>query len=89
MKIFRGFTSYNEFIGLAAPLNDDVDVGYYDPPRIISAPDPETFYQRQFSTDPKQYNRIVTDFQQCLGDHYNQPVKQLPNVQYFADQLGI
>jgi AraC family transcriptional activator of pobA len=49
----------------------------------------EAFYNRQFSTNPKQYNRIVTDFQQSLKDYYNQPVTQLPNVQYFADQLGL
>lgn len=49
----------------------------------------ESFYKRQFSTDPKQYNRVVTDFQQSLVDYYNQPVKQLPNVQYFADKLGL
>ena len=47
------------------------------------------FYKRQFSTDPKQYNRVVTDFQQSLIEYYNQPVKQLPNVQYFADKLGL
>lgn len=49
----------------------------------------EAFYKRQFSTDPKQYNHIVTDFQQSLNDYYNQPVTQLPNVQYFADKLGL
>ncbi|WP_337965748.1 helix-turn-helix domain-containing protein [uncultured Flavobacterium sp.] len=49
----------------------------------------EAFYNRQFSTNPKQYNRIVTDFQQSLKDYYNQPVKQLPNVQYFANQLDL
>lgn len=49
----------------------------------------ESFYKRQFSTDPKKYNRIVSDFQQSLVDYYNQPVKQLPNVQYFADELGL
>jgi AraC-like DNA-binding protein len=49
----------------------------------------EAFYKRQFSTDPKQYNRIVTDFQQSLIDYYNQPVSQLPTVQYFADKLGL
>ena len=49
----------------------------------------EEFYSRQFSTNPKQYNRIVSDFQQSLKEYYNQPVKQLPNVQYFADQLGL
>lgn len=49
----------------------------------------EAFYKRQFSTDPKQYNRIVTDFQQRLIEYYNHPIKQLPNVQYFADALGL
>ena len=49
----------------------------------------ESFYKRQFSADPKQYNRIVTDFQQGLKDYYNQPVSQIPNVQYFADKLGL
>lgn len=49
----------------------------------------EGFYKRQFSTNPKQYNRIVTDFQQSLKDYYNQPATQLPNVQYFADKFGL
>lgn len=49
----------------------------------------EAFYNRQFATNPKQYNRIVTNFQQSLKDYYNQPVNQLPNVQYFAEQLGL
>jgi len=49
----------------------------------------EAFYKRQFSTDPKQYNRIVTEFQQSLIDYYNHPVSQLPTVQYFADKLGL
>ena len=209
MKTFKDFTSYNQYIGLPKPLDNDIDVGYYDPPKIIlgselvmvdfyrisikikyrrkSTPnaDPisavyfntpdlviapgwdaeptytgmylqlskkiieenrflfktyldygqhealyltedeveevsavfklmikyyesekkhfgvllsyvnvlvslvEAFYKRQFSTDPKEYNRIVSDFQQSLIDYYNQPVKQLPNVQYFADKLGL
>lgn len=49
----------------------------------------EAFYKRQFSTNPKQYNHIVTDFQQSLIDYYSRPVNQLPNVQYFADKLGL
>lgn len=49
----------------------------------------EAFYKRQFSTDPKQYNHIVRDFQQSLIDYYTQPVSQLPNVQYFADKFGL
>lgn len=209
MKVFKDFASYNKFMGMSEPLDEDIDVGYYDPPNIILGSDPvmvdfyrisikikfkrkatpfaepitavffnspdlviapgwdaeptytgmylqlskkvieqnrflfrtyldygqhealylteeevdeissvfqllfkyyesekkhfgvllsyvnvlislvEAFYKRQFSTDPKQYNRIVTDFQQSLIEYYNQPIKQLPNVQYFADALGL
>lgn len=49
----------------------------------------EAFYKRQFSANTKQYNQIVIDFQQSLNDYYNQPVNQTPNVQYFADKLGL
>lgn len=49
----------------------------------------EAFYKRQFSADTKQYNQIVIDFQQSLKDYYNQPVNQTPNVQYFANKLGL
>lgn len=209
MKIFNDFASYNQYVGLAAPLDSDIDVGYYDPPNMLlrseavavdfyrisfkinlknkNTPDKkpitavffnspemavnegwdveptykgmylqlskkcieenrflfktyldygqhealyltdeevreinhvfklmikyydsekrnfnvllsyvnvlislvEAFYKRQFSTDPKQYNHIVTAFQQSIIDYYNQPVSQLPSVQYFADKLGL
>jgi AraC family transcriptional activator of pobA len=209
MKLFKDFKSYNEYLGLNKPLDNDIDVGYYDPPNMLSKSEPisvdfyrisikinlvnkttpksepitavffnspdlivpaswdveptyqgmylqlskkiieenrylfktyldygqhealyltaeevqeisavfklmikyyesekrnfnvllsyvnvlvslvEAFYKRQFSTDPKEYNRIVTDFQQSIIDYYNQPVSQLPNVQYFADKLGL
>jgi AraC-like DNA-binding protein len=209
MKKFTDFKSYNEYIGLSKPLDNDIDVGYYDPPNMLLKSEPvmvdfyrisikinfkskttpekkpitavffnspdlvlttgwdveptytgmylqlskkvieenrflfktyldygqhealylteeeeqeissvfqlmfkyyendkkhfgvllsyvnvlislvEAFYKRQFSTDPKQYNRIVTDFQQSLIDYYNQPSNQLPSVQYFADKLGL
>jgi len=49
----------------------------------------EAFYKRQFSANPKQYNRIVTEFQQLLKDYYNNPVSHIPSVQYFADELGL
>jgi AraC family transcriptional activator of pobA len=209
MKLFKDFASYNEYLGLPKPLDNNIDVGFYDPPTMLSKSEPiavnfyrisvkinlinrsslnrepvtavffnspnliipegwdveptyqgmylqlskqfieenrylfktyldygqheslylteeevdemsavfklmikyynseklnfsvlvsyvnvlvslvEAFYKRQFSTDPKQYNHIVTDFQQSLNDYYNQPVTQLPNVQYFADKLGL
>lgn len=49
----------------------------------------EAFYNRQFSTNPKQYNRIISDFQQRLKEYYDQPVSQGANVQYFAEKLGL
>jgi AraC family transcriptional activator of pobA len=207
MRIFKDFKTFNEYIGLPNPLDNDIDIGYYDPPNMLLKSEPimvdfyrvsfktnfvdkttpnakpvnavffnspemiggwdieptykgmyvqlskkiidenrflfknyldyglheplfltdneiveittlfelmikyynkerqnfvvllsyvnvlislvEAFYKRQFSTDPKEYNRIVTDFQQSIKDYYNQPVSQLPNVQYFADKLGL
>jgi AraC family transcriptional activator of pobA len=207
MRIFKDFKTFNEYIGLPNPLDNDIDVGYYDPPNMLLKSEPvmvdfyrisfktnfvekttpsakpvnavffnspemiggwdieptykgmyvqlskkiieenrflfknyldyglheplfltdneivevttlfelmmkyynnerqnfvvllsyvnvlislvEAFYKRQFSTDPKEYNRIVTDFQQKIKDYYNNPVSQLPNVQYFADKLGL
>lgn len=207
MRLFKDFKTFNEYIGLAKPLDNDIDIGYYDPPNMLLKSEPvmidfyrvsfkinfvdkttpnaepitavffnspemaagwdiaptftgmylqlskklidenrflfknyldyglhealflteselkeistlyglmikyynqdkqnfqvllsyvnvlislvEAFYKRQFSADPKQYNRIVTDFQQNLKDYYNQPVNQIPNVQYFADKLGL
>ncbi|MFV8342020.1 helix-turn-helix domain-containing protein [Flavobacterium sp. XS2P39] len=49
----------------------------------------EAFYKRQFDTNPKQYNRILSDFQQLLNEYYDQPIKQLPTVYYFANQLKL
>jgi len=49
----------------------------------------EAFYIRQFSTHPKQYSHILSNFQQALKDYYIEPAKQLPSVQYFADKLGL
>jgi AraC family transcriptional activator of pobA len=207
MKIFKDFKTFNHYIGLPDPLDNDIDVGYYDPPNMLLKSEPvmvdfyrvsfktnfvdkttpdakpvnavffnspemtggwdieptyqgmyvqlskkiigenrflfknyldygrheplfltdneileittlfelmikyyngerqnfavllsyvnvltslvEAFYKRQFSTDPREYNRIVTDFQQGIKDYYNGPVSQLPNVQYFADKLGL
>ncbi len=49
----------------------------------------ETFYRRQFSTDIKKYNRIVTKFQQLVQDYYSQEVTHVPTVQYFAEKLHL
>lgn len=207
MKLFKDFTTYNEYLGVAKPLDNDIDIGYYDPANMRLQSEPimidfyrvsfkinfrdktnpnakpitavffnspemvtgwdieptfsgmylqlskkiieehrflfknyldygqhealflteselkeistlyelmikyykqdkqnfgvllsyvnvvislvEAFYKRQFSTDLKQYNPIVTGFQQSLKDYYNEPVTQTPNVQYFAEKLGL
>lgn len=207
MKLFKDFTGFNEYLGLAKPLDNDIDVGYYEPEKMLLKSEPvgvdfyrvsfkinftdkstpnakpitavffnspemlagwdieptfsgmylqlskkiieenrflfknyldyglhealflteselteistlyglmkkyysedkqnfgvlisyvnvlislvEAFYKRQFSADPKQYNRIVADFQQSLKEYYDQPVTQMPNVNYFAGKLNL
>lgn len=49
----------------------------------------EAFYKRQFSTNPVRYSPIVSEFQRLLITYYNEPLKQIPTVQYFADKLGL
>jgi len=49
----------------------------------------EAFYKRQFSSDPVQYSPVVSGFQQLLVNYYDQPVTQIPTVQFFADKLGL
>jgi AraC family transcriptional regulator, transcriptional activator of pobA len=49
----------------------------------------EAFYKRQFASNPVQYSPIVSEFQQLLINYYNQPLNQIPTVQYFADKLGL
>ena len=34
MKLFKDFTTYNEYLGVAKPLDNDIDIGYYDPVKI-------------------------------------------------------
>jgi YesN/AraC family two-component response regulator len=63
--------------------NDDILISYAHV--LISLVG--SFYHRQFSTDLKKYNPIVSEFQQLLNDFYNQQVNQLPSVQYFAEKL--
>ena len=40
MKIYKDFASYNHEIGLSKPLDNDIDVGYYDPIRITLGTEP-------------------------------------------------
>ena len=49
----------------------------------------ESFYKRQFSSNPVQYSPIVSEFQQLLVNYYSQPLNRIPTVQYFADKLGL
>jgi AraC family transcriptional regulator, transcriptional activator of pobA len=49
----------------------------------------EAFYKRQFSANPVQYSPIVSEFQRLLLSYYNEPIKHIPTVQYFADKLDL
>jgi len=47
MELFKDIESYNEYIGLPKPLDSDIDVGYYDVPKMLlkSAPISIDFYR--------------------------------------------
>jgi len=49
----------------------------------------ESFYKRQFATETKKYNYIVSEFQQLLREYYNEQIKGIPTVQYFADKMKL
>jgi len=47
MELFKDFESYNKYIGLEKPLDNDIDIGYYDVPnmRLKSEPVSVDFYR--------------------------------------------
>ena len=47
MELFKDIESYNEYIGLPKPLDSDIDIGYYDVPKMLlkSAPISIDFYR--------------------------------------------
>ncbi|MFD2606954.1 helix-turn-helix domain-containing protein [Euzebyella marina] len=49
----------------------------------------ESFYKRQFSTEAKKYNYIVSEFQQLLRDYYDGRTKGVPSVHYFAEKMKL
>jgi len=74
MRTFKDFKSYNEYLGLAEPLDNDIDIGYYDVPkmRLQSEPVSIDFYRISIKSnfidktasnyDPKQPNPITAVF---------------------------
>lgn len=49
----------------------------------------ESFYQRQFKTEAKKNNIIVSQFQQLLREYYTGPIKGIPTVHYFAEKMQL
>src|SRR4029079_46691 len=47
MRTFKDFKSFNEYIGLPTPLDNDIDIGYYDVSnmRLQSEPVSVDFYR--------------------------------------------
>ncbi|MCW3091936.1 MAG: AraC family transcriptional regulator [Ferruginibacter sp.] len=44
---FKDFKSFNQYLGLPKPLDNDIDIGYYDPPNMLLKSEPVTvdFYR--------------------------------------------
>jgi AraC family transcriptional activator of pobA len=40
MKLFKDIESFNQYIGLPKPLDNDIDIGYYDVPAILLKSEP-------------------------------------------------
>lgn len=49
----------------------------------------ESYYHRQFNTEIKKYNHIVSEFHQLVNEYYNDEMDKLPTVQYFAEKMGL
>ncbi|MCU7616628.1 hypothetical protein NZ698_05415 [Chryseobacterium sp. PBS4-4] len=56
MKIFRDFISYNQYIQVKPPLDNDIDIGYYDPPNMLLKSEPVAvdFYRISFKINLKK-----------------------------------
>ena len=50
MKLFKDFNTFNDYIGLPKPLDNDIDIGYYDPPNMLMKSEPVMidFYRISF-----------------------------------------
>lgn len=73
MKIYKDFVSYNKSIGLAAPLDNDIDVGCYDPPRIIVANDPVVVDFYRISIKIKCKRKSTPDIEPVSAIFFNTP----------------
>ncbi|SDH47453.1 Helix-turn-helix domain-containing protein [Mucilaginibacter gossypii] len=74
--------TYREF--KKAQINKDIILSYIA--LILSYT--QTFYDRQFRSRSKTYNKVVTDFHQHLAQYFseNNSVAGLPSVAYFAQK---
>src|ERR1700737_3824311 len=62
MRLFKDFESFNEYIGLPQPLDSNIDIGFYDVPkmRLKSAPVSIDFYR--ISVKSNFIDKSVSDF---------------------------
>ncbi|WP_421809191.1 helix-turn-helix domain-containing protein [Flagellimonas sp.] len=49
----------------------------------------ETYYRRQFLTETKMYNHIISEFQQLLRDYYKGDFDGIPTVHHFAEKMRL
>ncbi|WP_316850710.1 hypothetical protein [Pedobacter agri] len=73
METFKNFVSYNEYLGLQKPLDNDIDVGYYDPPnmRLKSEAIAVDFYRISIKINLK--NRNTPEKKPITAIFFNSP----------------
>ena len=73
MITFKDFDTYNDYIGLSKPLDNDIDIGYYDPSSMLlkSQPIAVDFYRISFKINLR--NKITPDKEPITAVFFNSP----------------
>lgn len=78
MKHFKDFKSFNTYLGLNAPLDDDIDIGFYEPKNMRSKSEPITvdFYRISFKIN--LVNRSIPNSKPITAVFFNSPHLMIP-----------
>ena len=73
MEIFKDFASYNKYLGLKDPLDNYIDIGYYDPPNMLlkSEAIAVDFYRISIKINLK--NKNIPDKKPITAVFFNSP----------------
>src|SRR5690606_14787475 len=78
MKHFTDFKSYNEYLGLDKPLDNDIDVGYYDPPNMLSKSEPISVDFYRISIKINLVNKATPKSKPITAVFFNSPNLIIP-----------